>query len=105
MLPAASPLSARVTASVVSVQILPPRSTAPELTTVASTMTGDFATSCASVGRMIVVACAAAPAIIRTHVAQYTRKCFKRGSLDSTEFPRSTPADKGAVLAEVMGGR
>ena len=72
--PATSPLSARVTASVVSVQIRPPRSTGRELMTVASTMNGDFATSCSSVGRTIVVACAATAAIIKTHAYQYTRK-------------------------------
>src|SRR5207248_1477453 len=38
---------------------------------------------------------AAAAAIIRTHIDQYTRKCFKRGSLRWTEFPRSTPAGSG----------
>src|SRR5437016_4550412 len=76
------PFNERSTSMTVSVQIPLPRSTGPERTTVPMTISGVFATSCSSVGITIVVAWTVeAAAIVKTHVSQYTRKCFTMGSL------------------------
>src|SRR5580765_1542468 len=66
-----------------SVQIVPLRSTGWELTTVPSMMTGDFVTSCASVGMTMVVAetLPAISSIASTHVNQYSARDFTLGLL------------------------
>ena len=56
-----------------------PRVIGVELTTVPSTITGDLAMSCSSVGMTIVVANTGAARIINTHHDQYTFKCLKWG--------------------------
>jgi hypothetical protein len=56
MVSSVRPFRFRLTSMTVSVQIPPLRSTAPVETTVPSTMTGDLAMSCSSVGRTMVVA-------------------------------------------------
>ena len=76
------PLTVFATSTLVSVQMALPRAIGVELTTVPSTMTGDFVMSCSSVGMTIVVANSGALTIIKTHDIQYTRKCFKRASLN-----------------------
>ena len=77
MCPLTFPFSARSTPSVTSVHILPSMSTAVVLSTWASTMSGDFAMSCSSVGRTMVVAlAAAAPKIMKTHESQYAGGFF-----------------------------
>ena len=90
--PAASPFSVRSTASFVSVQIPSPRSTGIELMTVPSTITGDFRTSCSSVGNTIVVAEAATADNKKTHVCQYTLKCFDIDISPSWDGPFPTYA-------------
>ena len=78
---ATSPFNVRSTASFVSVQIPSPRRTGAELMTVPSTMTGDLRMSWSSVGSTIVVAEAAEARSRKTHVGQYTLKCFSIGSI------------------------
>src|SRR5205085_5261499 len=83
IVPATLPLITFATSTFVSVQMALPRAIGVALTTVPSTITGDFATSCSSVGMTIVVANAdALVTIIRTHRDQYTRKCFKKSLLE-----------------------
>ena len=107
IVPDALPLSVCSTVSFVSVQMRPSsRSTGCELTTVPSTISGVFATSCASVGRMMVVAAPATAISEKTHVNQYTRKRLikrkfswgwgRRGS------PGVHPCDGGTRRSEAL---
>src|SRR6185369_3141235 len=76
IVPEALPLIARATETVVSVQISSPFATAAECTTAPSTISGDLAMSCSSVGKTIVVAPATdAQRIVKIHVNQYTFEC------------------------------
>src|SRR5205814_1488473 len=99
----ALPLMLRATLTTVSVQIALPRSIGVVLTTVPSTITGDFAMSCSSSGMTIVVADSEPARIIKTHDNPYALKCFKKnllinGRTSTAVRRRAHRRDAGATL-------